>query len=107
MLISEKINGEILRLPCRIFANFSVVLHDHSLSSPFRSFDNFYEQMCKAECIMEHRCKSINLNKELGICQLNNKSAQDPKDFIEEQKKEGWTYYSTRFEEQNVSFLLK
>ncbi|XP_065052423.1 uncharacterized protein LOC135681747 isoform X1 [Rhopilema esculentum] len=102
LVISVNINGEILRLPCKIFANFTAVLHDHSLSSTFRSLDNLDEQMCKFECIMEHRCKSINLNRELGICQLNNKSAQDPKDFIEAQKKEGWTYHSTRFEEKNV-----
>ncbi|XP_065071463.1 uncharacterized protein LOC135696108 [Rhopilema esculentum] len=102
LVISVNINGEILRLPCKIFANFTAVLHDQSLSSTFCSLDNLDEQMCKFECIMEHRCKSINLNRELGICQLNSKSAQDPKDFIKTQKKEGWTYYSTRFEEKNV-----
>ncbi|XP_065071507.1 uncharacterized protein LOC135696142 isoform X2 [Rhopilema esculentum] len=102
LVISVNTNGEILRLPCKIFANFTAVLHDQSLSSTFRSLDNLDEQMCKFECIMEHRCKSINLNRELGICQLNSKSAQDPKDFIETQIKEGWTYYSTRFEEKNV-----
>ncbi|XP_065072025.1 uncharacterized protein LOC135696532 [Rhopilema esculentum] len=100
-------NGEILRMPCKTFANFSVVLHGHSLDATYRTLENLDEQMCKTECIIEGQCKSININKDMGICQLNDKSAQNPNDRVKTDAKSGWTYFSTRYDEKHVGELCR
>ncbi|XP_065071781.1 uncharacterized protein LOC135696328 isoform X2 [Rhopilema esculentum] len=107
MVISVTVKGEILRLPCKTFANFSVVLHGHSLDATYRTLENLDEQMCKTECIIEGQCKSININKDLGICQLNDKSAQNPNDRVKTDAKSGWTYFSTRYDEKHIGELCR
>ncbi|XP_065071004.1 uncharacterized protein LOC135695686 isoform X2 [Rhopilema esculentum] len=93
------INGEILRLSCAVFGNFSVLHQDRSLAATFRTLDGVDEQSCKSNCIMNHQCKSININEDESICELNFRSDQDPKDTIQTYYRQKWKYLSTNYTE--------
>ena len=94
--------GHILRLPCLQFANFSIVKTGFKLNrSVITTFNYFDEDECENECIKHRLCKSINF--KTNICELNNKSTEDPFDNVQLSNVTGWTYKSTDYKETNVS----
>ena len=96
--------GHIIRLPCLKFANFSIIKNNTELlGSTVATLYGVDETSCKAECLHNERCKSININKEEMICQINGKVAEDLHDGIELVTTEGWTYKSTDYQSNLVS----
>ena len=94
--------GHILRLSCLQFANFSIVKTGFKLNrSVITTFNYFDEDECENECIKHRLCKSINF--KTNICELNNKSTEDPFDNVQLSNVTGWTYKSTDYKETNVS----
>ena len=101
-IIYKKCMGEILRLKCETYANFSLIQEDRRLESAFRTLWETDRSACKYECAMEQRCKSINVNDDENICELNEKSADDPRDNITAKKENGWIYFSPSYNETSV-----
>ena len=96
----------IIRLPCLKFANFSVIWNNTALrGSIVATLYGVDETSCKAECLHNERCKSININEEEMMCQINGKVAEDLNDGIELVTKEGWTYKSTDYQSSLVGII--
>eukprot|EP00112_Aurelia_sp_Birch-Aquarium-sp1_P000650 Seg1061.4 transcript_id=Seg1061.4/GoldUCD/mRNA.D3Y31 product="hypothetical protein" protein_id=Seg1061.4/GoldUCD/D3Y31 len=91
------IDGEILRLQCKRFANFSVIKQDEVLQGSvigtllFKS-----ERECEFGCLMNDQCKSFN-SQDNGdqICELNSKTTET--DEVVLVSKKGWTYKTTNY----------
>eukprot|EP00112_Aurelia_sp_Birch-Aquarium-sp1_P021542 Seg583.4_Seg583.2 transcript_id=Seg583.4_Seg583.2/GoldUCD/mRNA.D3Y31 product="hypothetical protein" protein_id=Seg583.4_Seg583.2/GoldUCD/D3Y31 len=95
-----EIKSEILRLPCKSYANFSIIKHDTALQgSVIETLLFLTENQCKSKCLMERRCKSY--NKENGgdmKCELNDKTTEDWRDWnVTVVKRPGWTFKSTDY----------
>ena len=67
------------------------------LESTFLTLDGIDKLECQYECSVEKRCKTVNINEDHMICELNNKSSEDIRDNIATVHADGWTYYSTRY----------
>ena len=96
------IQAEILRLKCGAYANFTVVQQDSYLPDSFITLHGVEPHYCQYECSLDGRCKSINTNEDELICELHNKSTEDPRDKVQTVPQDGWTYYSTQYNESRV-----
>lgn len=96
--------AHILRLSCKLFGNFSAIYRNRALhvGCALKTLQHVSTEECKLECMKTNTCKSINTIKNDAICQLNNKSAEDLNDNVSTAEKEGWTYYSTMYNETQV-----
>ena len=99
----EESKAEILRLQCGTYANFSVIKENSRLHNTFHTLWGTDSETCQNECGMEPRCKSINVHEDEYICELNDKSADDPKDNTGAVQEMGWTYLSPSYKEKLVS----
>ena len=97
LLVILQAHGEILRLKCATYANFTVEENDKKLLSPFLTLHGLDKPECLSECILNKRCKTININEDELICELNDKSTEDSRDNVTTVVAAGWTYYSTRY----------
>ena len=98
--------AEILRLKCETYANFSVIYENRRQnSSTFRTIFATDKSACQFECSVEPKCKSINVNIDEEICELNDKSASDPLDRAVTISSLGWRFYSPSYEERLVRYL--
>ena len=100
--------AEILRLQCETYANFSVVhqntrLHNHRFEPPLDTDT----EMCQVECGMDPKCKSINVNEDEFICEINDISAADPKDQTNAVQETGWTFYSPSYTDRLVYLISR
>ena len=102
-LTQQRVRSEILRLECETYANFSVT-HENRRQNEgtFRRLMDTDEPTCKIECTKEPECKSINVNVNEDVCELNNKSASDPMDKTETISSFGWSFYSPSYNETLV-----
>ena len=106
-LLYRQTIAEILRINCETYADFSVMHENARLSDgAFRTLLETDSETCKYECATEERCKSINFNDDENICELNAKSAEDPKDATEVNIGNGWKYYSPSYNEMLVCLLI-
>ena len=100
-----EIKAELLRLPCKSYANFSVIKHDAALQgSVITTLLFLTDGECKSMCLLERRCKSF--NKETGgdmKCELNYKTTEDRKDNVSTVARPGWTFKSTDYSFHLVS----
>ena len=105
--IHKYAKSEILRLKCEMYANFSVIHENRRQNSnTFRTLHATDESTCQLECSKEPKCKSINVNIDEEICELNDKSASDPMDRVVTMSSIGWRFYSPSYEERLVSLHL-
>ena len=105
MFIISTINAEILRLPCKHFANFSIIKPDAALQGSVIATLLFKsERQCRFDCMINIQCKSIN-REEKGdhACELNNKTTEDRRDGATLVRREGWSFQSTDYSYQLVS----
>ena len=102
ILIAAEAVSEILRLKCETYANFSVVQENKRLNHTFVTFFSTDKSTCQYECSLDSRCKSINVKNDEDICELNNKSSDDPRDRISTVPAAGWTFYSPSYKERLV-----
>eukprot|EP00112_Aurelia_sp_Birch-Aquarium-sp1_P012396 Seg2608.1 transcript_id=Seg2608.1/GoldUCD/mRNA.D3Y31 product="L-rhamnose-binding lectin CSL3" protein_id=Seg2608.1/GoldUCD/D3Y31 len=95
--IASKINGEILRLPCKSYANYSITKHDVALQGyVIATFLFTTENECKSKCLMNQQCKSFNKETRGDMkCELNDKTTEDWKDNVTVSKRLGWTFKTT------------
>ena len=91
----------ILRNECMSDGHFIInhpgkVLHGSVISTSSQD-----EQDCQTACLMDTRCKSVNVNTNNGFgCELNEKIVGDSgTEFIE---RSGWNYMSTNFSSRQV-----
>eukprot|EP00112_Aurelia_sp_Birch-Aquarium-sp1_P004636 Seg1525.8 transcript_id=Seg1525.8/GoldUCD/mRNA.D3Y31 product=Tenascin-R protein_id=Seg1525.8/GoldUCD/D3Y31 len=97
--ITSTINAEILRLPCKNFANFSIIKPNAALQGSVIATLLFKsERECRFDCMLNSQCKSIN-REEQGdqTCELNNKTTEDRQDSATLVSKPGWTFQSTDY----------
>ena len=94
--------GYIHRLRCLTYANFTVQEHNARLQSTFSTLYGIDKMECQNECILDDRCKTININEDSMICELNDKSSEDTRDSIATLPDKGWTYYATSYNETQV-----
>ena len=106
-LTQQRVRSEILRLECETYANFSVT-HENERQSDgiFRRLMDTDEPTCKIECTKEPECKSINVNVNEDVCELNNKSASDPMDRTETIPLSGWSFHSPSYNETLVRLIF-
>ena len=98
---------EILRLKCETYANFSVIhKNKRQKSNTYKTLNYTDDPTCKLECSQDPKCKSINVNVDEEICELNNKSAYDPVDRVLIILSPGWKFYSPSYVERLVCFYL-
>ena len=100
--------SHILRLSCKLFGNFSAMYSNRALHAgfAFKTLEHVSTEECKLECMKNNACKSINTIKTDAICQLNNRSVEDQNDNVSTVEKEGWTYYSTMYNETQVMRII-
>ena len=96
--------GYIIRLPCLKYGNFSIIRNNTALKGwNIATLYGVDETSCKEECLHDERCKSININEEEMMCQLNGKVAEDVEDGVELVRMKGWIYKSTDYKSNMVS----
>ena len=102
-LTQQRVRSEILRLECETYANFSVI-HENRRQNEgtFRRLMDTDQLTCKVECTKDPECKSINVNVNEDVCELNNKSASDPMDKTETIPLSGWSFFSPSYNETLV-----
>ena len=89
-------------MKCGAYANFTTIEPNKRLQNPFLRFDGIDTVECQNECTLNKKCKSINTNEDELVCELNDKSTEDPRDKVQTVPQGGWTYYSTRYNESLV-----
>ena len=107
--IALEIKSEILRLPCKSYANFSIIKHDTALQgSVIETLLFLTEYQCKSKCMMERRCKSYNRENSGEMkCELNDETSEDWGDYNSKVvDRPGWTFRSTNFSFPLVSFAV-
>ena len=96
---------EILRLKCETYANFSVIQKNKRLMNhTYLTLTDTDLPMCQYQCGKDAKCKSINIKNDEDICELNSKSADDPKDQVATDPKFGWKFFSPFYKERLVIF---
>ena len=103
LLSCKNKKAEILRLQCGTYANFSVIKENSRLHNTFHTLWGTDSETCQNECGMEPRCKSINVHEDEYICELNDKSADDPKDKTGAVTETGWMFLSPSYTETLVN----
>ena len=102
---AEQAATEILRLKCETYANFSVIQKNKRLMNhTYLTLTDTDLPMCQYECGKDARCKSINIKNDEDICELNSKSADDPKDRVATVPEFEWTFFSPFYKERLVTF---
>lgn len=97
--------GVILRTSCKSFAEFSIVLDGfYDSGAALKSLDGKTRRQCLLECKSTVRCKSINFQKDGGLCQLLDRNITSSKNFL--QSKALWTFISTDDNKNNVSLFI-
>ena len=99
------VDSRLLRLDCHMSADFKVIKEGEVLQgSVISTFHHVSFQECKAQCLFNENCKSINSQNEGDqICELNNASVPEVSVFCESVfKRMGWTYASTSYINQRV-----
>ena len=102
-------DAEILRLPCKHFANFSIIKPNAALQGSVIATLLFKsERECRFDCMTNSQCKSIN-RQEGGdqICELNNRTSEDLRDDVSLDPRPGWTFQSTDYADPLVRFLCQ
>ena len=96
--------SHILRLSCKMFAQFTVIKDDAILQgSVLGTFNNMDVPECQFECMKHPMCKSINTNEgKCSQCQLSANSTEDPRELNRVTSRFGWKYFSTDFSETKV-----
>eukprot|EP00112_Aurelia_sp_Birch-Aquarium-sp1_P002351 Seg1259.3 transcript_id=Seg1259.3/GoldUCD/mRNA.D3Y31 product="Zinc finger protein 512B" protein_id=Seg1259.3/GoldUCD/D3Y31 len=89
--------GHIYRLPCKKFAEFSIVEKDSGLNTDaiYNIPDNTNKNACRDVCIRNSECKSFSTNG--AACELYTKTTEDSNDGVSLEYRPGWTYYSTYY----------
>ena len=94
-----EIKGELLRLKCKSYANFTIIKSNTALQgSVIATFLFLTDNECRFKCLMERKCKSY--NKEIGgdmACELNDKTTEDWNDNVTAVERFGWTFRSTNY----------
>ena len=102
------IHSEILRLDCKRFANFSVSKLDVALQGSLITTLLFKsDKECSFACMMDFQCKSYNKENEGNKrCELNHKTTEDLRDNARLEKRPGWTFMSTDYNDPLVRNFL-
>ena len=92
----------ILRNECFNDGVFGVTYSGKILHGAVLTTTHQNEDDCEAACLIDNRCKSINVNAGDGYgCELNGKIVGDNgTNFV---KREGWNYKSTNFTAKKVN----
>eukprot|EP00795_Rhopilema_esculentum_P014809 gene14809-5916_t len=95
----------ILRLPCKMIAEFKIVHRGYWLQgSVIAEFTEAGLQDCYGYCLHNPSCKSFNIEKDdYGTCQLNPMSSHDVLDKKTLTPNGNWNFHSTNFSDRNVS----
>ena len=99
------LQGEILRLPCKYFGNFSIIKPDHVLQGSVITTLLFKtDEECESACLRNSQCKSYN-KESIGDkrCELNDKTTEIFQDNATLIMKSNWTYKSTDYKYPLVS----
>ena len=109
MLMSSQSYGNILRLPCKKFADFRAIQKNHALEDGWviRTIENTNLHDCRFECLRNRKCKSFNFRNDGSACELNSQSAEDQQDDVITVPRAGWTYHSTIYNDVLVGSKLK
>ena len=93
-------NAEILRLPYKHFANFSIIMpHIVLQGSVIATLLYKSERECRIDCMMNRLCKSFNReNQGDQRCELNNRTFEDILDNNIVVFRLGWTLHSTDYD---------
>ena len=102
---AEQAATEILRLKCGTSTNFSVIHENRPLiNHSYLTLTDTDLPMCQYQCGKDAKCKSINIKNDEDICELNSKSADDPKDRVTTIPEFDWTFFSPFYKERLVTF---
>ena len=93
----------IVRLPCKMQANFDVKLDGQAFSgTALAVFNQATKRECVLHCLANGACKCMNHNKLTSVCEIFNTSFYDAVRSLA--PKPGWTFIATP-EEVYFSFL--
>ena len=104
-ILTANVDSRVLRLNCHLSADFKVIKKGEVLQgSVISTFDHLSFQECKAQCLLNKNCKSINFqNADSQICELNNASVPEISVFCTAVfKRQGWTHASISYTNQLV-----
>ena len=95
-------NTKILRLPCKIDANFDIIEKNQAVTSDvFKTFTGLSQRSCLLECTSNSSCKSVNYKSSGGECELS--SANFSISMSKLVSKTDWNYLTTDDNARNVS----
>ncbi|XP_065053011.1 neurogenic locus notch homolog protein 1-like [Rhopilema esculentum] len=99
----------ILRLPCKMIAEFKIVHRGYWLQgSVIAEFTEAGLQDCYGYCLHNPSCKSFNIEKDdYGTCQLNPMSSHDVLDKKTLTPNGNWNFHSTNFSDRNIGHICK
>lgn len=95
--LAAGVSSSIVRLPCKIHANFDVVLNGLALiGTPLANFTQASRRQCVLHCISHQHCSSANHNEQTLSCDIFNSTfVKAVKSLIE---KPGWTFLASSTE---------
>ena len=95
----------ILRLPCLDHADFTVV-HEHKFlkGGVIATHHGVTDISRMIKCVEHQECRSYNIDRASGECQLNSKVVGDAESMLSDGN--GWLYKSTDYSETLVSYDL-
>ena len=95
----------IFRSPCKSEGLFINIYSGRYLNSSSSSCSRKTAEDCEAACILDHSCKSINLEDNGNCCELLSKVIGEKGGTLV--NKTGWMHKSTDYQTYNVSAFLK
>ena len=102
--------GNILRLPCKTYGNFSVEKQGFMLAGHvLASLEVSTVDLCEQHCLYHPNCSSINWKTPTSgsaNCQINEKSTEDLYFDLKLSPSSEWTYKTTNYTERHVSYFL-
>ena len=102
--------GNILRLPCKTYGNFSVEKQGFMLAGHvLASLEVSTVDLCEQHCLYHPNCSSINWKTPTSgsaNCQINEKSTEDLYFDLKLSPSSEWTYKTTNYKERHVSYFL-
>ena len=104
LLLILKANALILRHKCGSFGRFTAIKKNQRLGKTFKILHGLETYECQNECILDKKCLSINVKEDEGICELNRETDQKQGSNFKTVSADGWTYFSTRYDETAVRF---